>query len=186
MHHPQQKEVIYLTENIIIIEDQHYHKASPELRIISEELKIIAELVKIVDRLTLVKAEPRLVLTTIINNSKFQIMSVTLNVSQFLDGNLGLVDHATQQPIAATFTNETFVSGDETIFTASEPADDQVEITGVAEGTADLTVSADCTYIDSNTGQEVTKNKSVVIPVTITKAVSEEETDLVVNFGAAH
>lgn len=117
-------------------------------------------------------------------------MSSKFNAKQFVQGNVSLVNHADNSPITATFANETFTSADETIATvAVDPADGPdtavLDITGVAVGETDITVSADATYVDPNTGETVTKNKSVTIHVTITAPVEEAETDLVVTLGDA-
>lgn len=124
-------------------------------------------------------------LTIFINKKQIQTMALTLDIASFVPGVLGLVDHTTGNVVAATFANELFTSSDESIFTAVQDGDDTVDITGVAEGSANLNVSADATYTDGNTGKEVTVNKSVVIPVTVTKPIEGEETDLVVNFASA-
>ena len=129
-----------------------------------------------------IKPEPSLRLTLFFNQIKCSIMSVTLNTKQFLDGKLALVDHITGQPIEAVISNEQFASSDESVFTTTQPEDDTVEVTGVSVGTAQLTVTADCTYTDANTGEQFTKSKSINIDVEITQPISEEETDLVVNF----
>src|SRR5947207_10518266 len=52
-HHPtpQHKEVINITENIILIEGQHYHKGNPELKIIGELVQTNQTLVKIIEEL---------------------------------------------------------------------------------------------------------------------------------------
>jgi hypothetical protein len=133
----------------------------------------------------------RLAITSIIiNNIKIEgiIMSSKFNPQQFVKGNVSLVNHADNSPIEATFANETFVSADPNVATVSvDPGDGPdtavLDITGVAVGETDITVTADATYTDPNTGDVVTKSKSVSIHVTITAPVSEAETDLVVNLG---
>lgn len=115
-------------------------------------------------------------------------MALQFDVKNFVVATLGIVKHDDQTPVDATFANETFTSDNEAVVTATVDAGDTpdtgvLDITGVSAGTANITVSADATYTDPNTGLSVTKNKSVVIPVTITQPVSEADTDLVVNFG---
>lgn len=110
-------------------------------------------------------------------------MAVSLNVQETLLGTLGIVNHADGTPIPATFANAAFTSSDPTIFTAAADSADaeEVDIVGVAVGTATLSVSADCTYNDPATQQPVTVNKTATISVTISPAATA--TDLVVTFG---
>jgi hypothetical protein len=136
-------------------------------------------------------AKTRLVLSTVfINNLKFEgiIMSSKLNIKQFVQGVISLVNHADNSPIAASFANETFVSADPAIAAVVvDPTDGPdtaiLDIQGVAVGETDITITADATYKDPNTGEVVTKSKSVTVHVTISEPVSEAETDLVVTLG---
>lgn len=107
-----------------------------------------------------------------------------LQIKDFVDANLGLVDHDTQAAITATFANIVMTSSDPTIFTVDSDVDTDgtMDVVGVAVGTATLTVSADVSYNDSKTGLDVTANKTVDVPVTIT--ASPESADLVVTFSA--
>jgi len=115
-------------------------------------------------------------------------MSSKFNPNQFVQGNISLVNHVDGTPIAATFANEQFTSADENIATISiDPADGPdtavLDIKGIAVGETDITITADATYIDPNTGEQVTKTKSVTVHVTISEPVSEADTDLVVTLG---
>ena len=113
-----------------------------------------------------------------------------VNVKEFLTGTLGIVNHETQEAIPATFANESFASADEGIATvALDPADGPdnaiLDFKGIAEGETTLNIEVDATYVDPATGETVTKHKSVVVTMTVTKPVEETETDLVVTFGPA-
>lgn len=108
-----------------------------------------------------------------------------LQTKQFLDTILDLVDHETQQPIDATFSDVQLTSSDESIFTSTSDVngDGTVDVVGVGEGTAVLNVKVMATYIDSKLNQEVTNAKEVNVDVTITAPPPEAETtDLVVTF----
>lgn len=136
-------------------------------------------------------ARTDLVLSTIFyNNLKIEgiIMSSKFNPNQFVQGIISLVNHVDGSPIAATFANEQFVSADENIAAVTvDPADGPdtaiLDIKGIAVGETDITITADATYVDPNTGEQVTKSKSVTVHVTISAPVSEAETDLVVTLG---
>lgn len=115
-------------------------------------------------------------------------MSSKLNIKEFVQGNISLVNHADGLAIVATFANETFVSADESVaVVVVDPTDGPdtaiLDIQGVAVGETDITITADATYTDPNTNEVVTKSKSVTVHVTISAPVSEAETDLVVTLG---
>lgn len=131
------------------------------------------------------KRKTDLIFTLNIPNFTIKILSMQLEIQKFVDSILGLVDHDTQQPIDATFTNVTLTSSDVNVFTADTDVnnDGTADIAGVAEGSADLKVTADATYIDSNTGQETTQSKEATVSITVTKPLpGAENTDLVVSF----
>jgi len=110
-----------------------------------------------------------------------------LNVKEFVDSILALEDTDTKAAINATFANIVLASSDPSIFTCDTDvnADGTLDITGIAEGTATLTVTADATYTDSNTGQSVTASKSATIGVTVHAPLpGAENTDMVVTFSA--
>lgn len=126
--------------------------------------------------------KPKLILTATINNVKIKILAMTLQTKQFVTAALGLVDHDTQNPIEATFENVALTSSDPSIFTVDTDVngDGNVDVVGVAPGTATLNVKADVTYEDANTGLSVTASKEANIEVTVT--LPPETTDLVVTF----
>src|SRR5580700_3228932 len=83
-----------------------------------EDEQIINRFLGIIENLT-VKVHPvYLSLQTIINKSKFSIMSLTLAANQAVTGALGLVDSVTGLAVTATFTAESFSSDTPTAFTA--------------------------------------------------------------------
>lgn len=131
------------------------------------------------------KRKTDLIFTLNIPNFTIKILSMQLEIQKFVDSILGLVDHDTQQPIDATFTNVTLTSSDVNILTADTDVnnDGVVDIAGVAPGDVTLDVSADATYTDSNTGQQVTATKTASIGITVTKPLpGAENVDLVVSF----
>lgn len=124
----------------------------------------------------------RLVLTSIISNSKYQIMSLTIASNQKSLGTLGLVDAVTNAAVTGTFTGVGATSDTPAAFTASVDADNDVVVTGVAAGAGNLNVTATAAYTDS-TGAAQSKPLTVTIPVTIIGVVVADQVNLVVNFG---
>jgi hypothetical protein len=116
------------------------------------------------------------------NNQNKYNMAQTLTVAQVITSHLGVVDHVTGASIPATFANETVAIADPTLLSVTTDADGNEVFTGVAVGTTDVTISADCTYIDGNTNESVTVNKSVTVSLTINQPTEPEATDLVVTF----
>ena len=108
-------------------------------------------------------------------------MAAQLNLDELLTGTLGVVNHATQEAISATFANVSASSSDTSIFTVTLNPDNTLVVDGLAVGSGTLTVTADATYSDPASGITVTHNKSVTVAVTISPA--ETATDLVVTFG---
>ncbi len=130
---------------------------------------------------------PRLIFTTIINNHQIKILKImpTLDSKQFVEEILALENTDTKAAISATFANVKLLSSDVSIFTCDTDvnADGTLDIVGIAPGTATLTVTADATYTDANTGQPVTASKSATVDVTVNKPLpGAENTDLVVTF----
>jgi hypothetical protein len=109
------------------------------------------------------------------------IMAAQLNVNEMLVGTLGLIDHATQQPIPATFGNVSVSSSDTSIFTTNLDNNGNVDVDGIAVGTGTLTISADATYTDPATQATVTFTKILTVSVTVSPA--NTPTDLVISFG---
>lgn len=178
-HKKKDCEVTIIEETeIIIVEGQPYKKHNPH------DIDTIERLVKIVDRLT--KPKPvHLVLTENSNNTKSIIMSLSIVSNQFSLGTLELIDSNSLSHIDASFSNQSFSSSDDAIFTASQDGTDPstVKASGVSAGEATLNYSATTTYTDANTGQSVTKDLSGTTPVTVTAVVTEQGVSLVVNFG---
>lgn len=148
-----------------------------------------AEILEKLSHLLHPKKKYSLIFTTIINNKQIKILKImpTLDLKTFVDTVLALEDTDTKAPITATFANVVLTSSDPTIFTADTDAnaDGTIDIVGVAAGTATLTVTADASYTDGNTGKAVTANKSATIDVTVTAPLpGDENTDMIVSFSA--
>lgn len=148
-----------------------------------------SQLVGMVDRLT--KPQPssvQLILTSLVNNSNFKIMSLTLSSAQSAKGRLALVDKDTQNAIDATFANVSFAGTNTDSFTVEQDPDDPngVIVRGVAEGSGQLTGQADATYVDGNTGATVTKTGTFSVDVTVTPATgpTPQNVEFQVNFDA--
>ena len=152
-HKKQKCDITVINETIIVIEEEHYHRHSHHL-----------------------------VLTTFINNSKFEIMSLSIVANEKVIGSLGLIDSVTNEPVSATFQNTTATSGNTASYNASVNADGSIEVTGVAEGSGDLVVTSLADFTDS-LGHPQSVEKSVTIPVSISAVQTANGTNLVVNFG---
>lgn len=107
-----------------------------------------------------------------------------IQVAQNLAAILGLVDTVTNQPVTATFTDVSWSSDNEAVFTTEQNATDtnEQDITGVSAGTANLIVTAVASYTDSN-GDAQTPTLTSTIPVTVTG--TPDGVELNVTFGAA-
>lgn len=136
-------------------------------------------------RVTNRKKKRQLVFTTIINKTKIKILAMQLEKQSFVSTILALIDSDTQEVITSTFSNVVLTSSDPAIFTADTDvnADAQIDIIGVSEGVATLNVKADATYVDANTGQEITKPEEANVDVTVSAPPpTAQNTDLVVTF----
>lgn len=128
--------------------------------------------------------QPYLALTTIINNSKFIIMNLSLFVNDQQIGTLAALRPSSNQPFeGATIGTTSLVVDDPSILDASFSASNssQLGITALAAGSTNLTITADITYNKSN-GESVTVTKSVLVNITVSEVIVEEEPQLVVQF----
>ncbi len=82
-------------------------------------------------------------------------MPVNLEPQQFVNSVLGLIDHKTRMPIPATFSNIKFLIDN----TAVATVDDIGKILAISEGIANMTVSADVSYVN-NLGSTITEHKT--------------------------
>jgi hypothetical protein len=146
-----------------------------------EEFSIINRLLGIIENLTGNKPHKvRLSLNTIINNSKFQIMALTLGATQKAQGTLGLTDTVTNLPVTGTFASVT-ATPDSAFFTAVVNPDNSITVSGASAGSGNLNVSASATFTDS-TGASQTQTLTVSIPVTVAQATADSVA-LTVTFG---
>lgn len=133
----------------------------------------------------LLKSHPKLIFSTIINNQTIQILSMSLEVKQFMDTALTVVDKATGNAINAVISNVVLTSSDEAIFTCNTDvnADGTLDVVGISVGEASLHVTADVSYTDANTGLAVTANLAADAPVSVTAPPPTAQTpELVVSF----
>lgn len=131
------------------------------------------------------KHKTQLIFTAIINNFQIKIISMQLDKQKFVDTVLALVNHETQEPVSATFANIVLSSSDPNIFTSdTDPNNDGIiDVVGVNEGTAILTVTADAGYTDPNTKEAKTVSKTATIDVTVSAPPPGAiETDMIVTF----
>lgn len=178
------KEVLHIDEKIIIVDGRRFHEHDNEER----ELKIIDKLTGIIAGLLKEKNERervRLILTTTFNNNQFIIMAINLNSNQFSVDVLSLIDSDNGNAVAASFSNVSFSSSDTGVFTTEQDTSNPNQTTdrAVSAGNASLNISATVSYTDANTGQPVTKDLTLVVPVTVTAIVAGENVELVLTQG---
>lgn len=117
------------------------------------------------------------------NEKTYIIMGLTLASNQFSLGQLGLIDSDTLEAVSASFSNQSFSGGNDSAFTVAQDADPNVvKVSGVAEGSGQVSFSATAVYTDKF-GNGKTKDLSGTIDVTITAVQQEQNVTLVVNFG---
>jgi hypothetical protein len=193
-------EVTEINEYFIVIGDDIFHKhdEAEERRLVhiihdlirnnSNLVHTNLQLVSIVDRLTNPQSSGvQLVLTSSINNSNYKIMSLTLASNQLANGRIALVDKDTQAKIDATFANVSFAGTNDAAFTVTQDPNDPnaVQVKGVAEGSGQVTGTADATYTDANTGQSVTTTVNVTVDVSVTPVAPQpQNVELQLNFDA--
>lgn len=124
----------------------------------------------------------RLILTSNIQNSIFQIMALSIAANQETVGALGLLDIVTNAPVTGTFAGTTASSDTPAAFTAAVDENGNVDVVAVAAGTGNVIVNTNATFTDS-TGAQQTQSLSVSIPVTITAVVTADGVALTVAFG---
>ena len=147
-----------------------------------ERDSIISRLLGIIENLTGNKPHPvRMSLNTIINNSKFQIMALTLGATQKAQGTLGLVDTVTNLPVTASAFASVTAVPDSAFFTAVVNPDNSITVSGASAGAGNLVVTASASYTDS-TGAAQTQTLTVSIPVTVAQATADSVA-LTVTFG---
>lgn len=115
--------------------------------------------------------------------TKSIIMALTINIGELVTGVLGLVDHATGNPVSASFSGLSVSSDNTAVFTTTQNASnpDAIDVTGTGVGTANLSVTVIATYTDGNTGATITATKTLIVAVTVN--VNAQATDLTITFG---
>ena len=105
-----------------------------------------------------------------------------LNKQQFAEALLGLKNEADGSSIEATFSEIKIESSDTAIIEVKDAdSDGDLDIVGVAPGTAQIKVSAVVSYTDPGTGKPVVAGKDAD-PVDVTVDQDETKTKLVVSF----
>lgn len=130
------------------------------------------------------KPNPVLLFLTISNQkSKFLIMALEFAANQLVSGVLSLIDSVTSAAVPATFDTVTAVSDNPAVAAASVNADGSVSITGVAAGSANVTISANASFTNS-LGAATSGSVSSVVAVTVDAVATADGVSLVVTFGA--
>lgn len=169
--HKKERQITYLTEFIIEIEGQTYHKHGEEYERLL--VKIIAEQTKIIDRLTQkeVSSKPIFALTTFVNNQLYIMADVSLVIGGSKTGLFTLLDNKTLLPISpVTYSNQALGANSNPEFAtfALDTTANTVTGTGVAAGSGTLVVTTHADYTDAGDGSaqsgdfSVTKNYTVV------------------------
>lgn len=164
--HPECKEIINITEDIILIEGHEYHRITPEI-------KIIAQLVRIVDRLTDTKPpahKPIFALTTFINNQLVTMANITLVLGTPKTGIFTLLDASLNPISGVTFSNQ--VAGANSnlelaTFALDGSNPNNLIATPLLAGSGTITISTDATYVDPVDGQTKTSSFSVTKNYTV-------------------
>lgn len=143
-------------ENIIITEEEHQHRKHYRVKLVLSGLTYKNFTIK---------------------NSI--IMAISLNANEFVTSTLGLVDHATLQPITdAVFSNQSYVSDQPGIASV----DASGTVTAVNAGTANVTVKSDVSYTGTDGQPKTETGKTLVVAVTVTG--TPQTTDLTITFSA--
>ena len=163
--YPQHKEVINITENIVLIEGHQYHKTTPEL-------KIIAQLVRIVDKLTdkPTSFKPTFALTIFLNNQIVIMANINLSLGTPKTGIFTLLD-ANLNPIpGVTFSNQAVGANSNpglATFELDGGNPNNVIGTALANGSGTIIFTADASYTDPQTGQSVIASFSITKNYTV-------------------
>lgn len=151
-----------------------------------EEWKLIRKLIAIIEELLEKKKHHsyQLILTKLVNNSIVQIMALELQSNQSSTATLALKDSVTGELITnADFKNVTVVSDNEAVAIGSlDPDGVTPRAKAVAEGSANIVVSADVAWTD-NLGAARAGTFQSSTPVTVTAVVVGDAVELVVTWG---
>jgi len=151
-----------------------------------EEWGLIRKLMAIIEKLLEKNKHHsyQLILTKLVNNSIVQIMALELQSNQSSTATLALKDSVTGALITnADFKNVTAVSDNTAVVIATVEADGVTpKAQAVAEGTANIVVSADVTWTD-NLGAARAGTFQSSTPVAVTAVVVGDAVELVVTWG---
>lgn len=160
----QEKEDFHIIEHLLRNEQRFQENEMRSLENETRLLKLIEHLFRKLDN----PHKVRLALITFINNSKLQIMTLSLTGTQTSQGILGLLDTVTNVPVTATFAN-VVATPDSGFITATVNADNSITVAGVTPDTGNLVIASDVSYTDS-TGAAQTQNLAVAIGVTVAQS----------------
>lgn len=135
------------------------------------------KILELLYKLFKIKRKTAIILTI---NSKTNDMQVEQN--KWASVTPQLVDHNTQTPIQASFSDIQLESSNSSIFKIEDVnGDGYQDIVGVSLGVAVLKYQTDATYIDANTGQSTIQHKEIEEEITVIEEVVAQETDLKLN-----
>jgi len=126
----------------------------------------------------------RLILKQIINNSIYQIMSITLAANQKIAATFGIVDEVTGGEVTGLFSNQSGSTDNAAVATSSIDASGNLVVTAVAPGTCNVSGSALAAYTNSLGAAKSEQLTTDLIPCTVTAVVTADAVKLVLNFGA--
>jgi hypothetical protein len=150
----------------------------------NEELARIVELL-VKEKTPQPHAHYRLILTTIINKSKYQVMNTTFAENQQQAFAFGLED--TTDPSKSptgTYSNGSVASDDETVATGNVDGNGQVNFVAAGPGTTKLKASALVSFTDSLGNPQTQQLTTEPIDVTVTAVVTADGVKLVLIPGA--
>ncbi len=125
----------------------------------------------------------QLILTTIINNFKIQIMATSLAANQKTLGALGLQDKVTSALVTATFSGTSAASDNDGVATASVDSDGNIVVIGVAAGDCNVSITSTANFTNS-LGQPATSTQTISVAVHVDAVVTADDVQLIVTFGS--
>jgi hypothetical protein len=109
-------------------------------------------------------------LFVIINNKKTNNMATIIAPGQTVTGTLTIHDDVTNLEVTGWFTGISIVSSDSTKATAapnlSSTSGKYIDFTGIANGSATITINCTANYNDSN-GNAAAKSMSAIVPIQV-------------------
>lgn len=100
-------------------------------------------------------------------------MPISITTKEIISATLGL--ELNGQPIPGTISPQIgFVSSNAAVLgVKDDPVPNTLDLQITGQGEANLTISADCTFVDPQTGEQITRNKSKTLSVSVVSQGSD-------------